>query len=145
VLVNATKTRREQIRDILARENLTSQEELMQVLARRGVHTTQPVVSRDLRALRVAKRAGVYQLLEHERVTRLDTLRSLLRSACSAGPNMVVMRTEPGAANAIARALEADQIDGLLGTVAGDDTLFVAVHDADVGQAILDRVTPLLQ
>jgi len=142
--VNTTSTRREQIRDILASQDLTSQEELLQVLARRGVRTTQPVLSRDLRALRVAKRGGVYQLLEHERVTRLDTLRSLLRSACPAGPNMVVMRTEPGAASAIARALEAERMDGMLGTVAGDDTVFVAVRDDHAGQAILDRVIPLL-
>ena len=142
--MNGTETRREQIRAILSSRNLGSQEALLHALAERGVQTTQPVLSRDLRALKAAKRGGVYQLDEAERVTRLDALSSLLRSACAAGPNLVVMRTEPGAASTIARALEAESFDGMLGTVAGDDTVVIAVSQATFGAEIIARVLPLI-
>lgn len=132
------------IRKILADQPLGSQEELLQVLAERGVRTTQPVLSRDLRAMQVAKRAGLYQLVEDERITPLTSLRSLLRSTCPAGDHMVVVRTEPGAASAVARALEAEEIDGLLGTVAGDDTVFAAVADVQVSGSVQQRVAELL-
>jgi len=142
--MNGTTDRRAMIRKILADQPLGSQEELLQVLAERGVRTTQPVLSRDLRAMQVAKRAGLYQLVEDERITPLTSLRSLLRSTCPAGDHMVVFRTEPGAASAVARALEAEEIDGLLGTVAGDDTVFAAVADVQVSGSVQQRVAELL-
>lgn len=116
----------------------------MQALAECGVQTTQPVLSRDLRALSAAKRNGVYTLLENDRVTPLENLRSLLRGTCPAGPNMVIVRCEPGAASAVARALEAEGIEGMLGTVAGDDTVFAAVDGEDTGVRVRQRVISLL-
>lgn len=142
--VTVTRTRRETILDILAERPVASQEELLRALAERGVHTTQPVLSRDLRALDVVKRGGTYQRLEAESVTPLETLSALLRSTCPAGANLVVVRCEPGAASAVARGLEAEEIDGVLGTVAGDDTVFVAVRDARVGARVRERVEGLL-
>ena len=142
--MKTVQSRRQAIREILTETEVSSQEQLLQELASRGISTTQPVLSRELRAMRVAKRGGVYQLLESERITPLESLRSLLRSTCSAGPHMVVVRCEPGAASAVARALEAESIPGLLGTVAGDDTVFAAVHSAEVGDRIRARVTALL-
>jgi transcriptional regulator of arginine metabolism len=143
--MNVTRTRRRVIRSLLVDRKVGSQEELLHALAERGVQTTQPALSRDLRALKAAKRDGFYQLLESERVTPLQSLASLLRGTCPAGPNMVVVRCEPGAASAIARALEAEGLDGLLGTVAGDDTVFAAVRDADAGDRVRGRVISLLE
>ena len=144
-MLSSTHSRREAIRDILSERRLASQEELLAALAERGVRTTQPVLSRDLRSLKVAKRDGVYQLLLSDRVTPLEALCSLLRSSCSAGPNLIVVKCEPGAASAIARALEAEQIDGVLGTVAGDDTVFVAVTGPEASLEIHERMADLLQ
>jgi len=139
-----TGDRRAALEAVLQERDCGSQEELLQALMERGVHTTQPVLSRDLRALRAAKQNGVYRLLESERVTPLENLRSLLRGTCAAGPNMVIVRCEAGAASAIARALEAEGLEGMLGTVAGDDTVFAAVENADAGERVRHRVIALL-
>ncbi len=142
--MNLTRERREVLKAVLQEQQCSSQEELLHALAERGVQTTQPVLSRDLRSLRAAKRDGVYTLLASEKVTPLESLRSLLRGTCAAGPNMVIVRCEAGAASATARALESEGIDGMLGTVAGDDTVFAAVEDADAGDRVRHRVIALL-
>ena len=142
--VSPVRDRRAVIRSILAERPVQSQAELLELLAERGFETTQPVLSRDLRALKVAKREGVYQLVADEHVTPLDNLRTLLRGARAAGDHLVVLYTEPGAANAVARALEAETPAGLVGTVAGDDTVFAAVDSRGAGDAIRARVEALL-
>ena len=139
-----TRERREVLKAVLKERKCSSQDEILQALAERGVQTTQPVLSRDLRSLRAAKRDGTYTLLANERVTPLESLCSLLRGTCAAGPHMVIVRCEAGAASAIARALESEGIDGMLGTVAGDDTVFAAVEDADAGDRVRHRVIALL-
>jgi transcriptional regulator of arginine metabolism len=138
------KDRRAAIRSLLTQEEVANQAELIEQLEARGVLTTQPVASRDLRALGAVKRGGVYVLLEGERVTPLDSLRSLLRDAEMAGPHMLVIRCEPGAASAVARAVEAEEPDGLVGTVAGDDTIHAAVSSKSAGLALARRVRALL-
>lgn len=114
-------------------------------LAENGVRTTQPVLSRDLRSLAAVKRNGIYQILEDERITPLENLSGLLRDATVAGPNLAIVHCEPGAASAIARALDSEGLQGTLGTVAGDDTIFIAVRDMEFGAAIVARVQELLQ
>ena len=76
--VAMTRDRRSALQSLLQERHCSSQEELLLALAERGVQTTQPVLSRDLRALHAAKRDGVYTLLE--RVTPLEHLRSLVRT-----------------------------------------------------------------
>lgn len=136
--------RRRAIREILKEERVASQAELLGYLEQRGFQTTQPVLSRDLRSLKVAKRDGIYQLLQQERVTPLETLRSLLRGAQPAGGSIVVVRCEPGAASAVARALDAERVPGMIGTVAGDDTVFCAITSVEAGAAIVERVRALV-
>ncbi len=142
--MSLTRRRRETISAVISSERVESQEDLLHLLRRKGVVSTQPVLSRDLRALGAVKRDGAYVLLERERITPLETLQSLLRSADSAGPNLIVVRCEPGAANAVARALEAEEPTGVLGTVAGDDTILIAVQARAAGQGVLRRVRALL-
>ncbi len=138
-----TEARRRAIREILEAEEVQSQAELLERLAERGFQATQPLLSRDLRALSVAKRGGVYRLTE--RVTRLEFLAPLLRSARPAGPNLVVIACEPGAASAVARALEAEGLPGLVGTVAGDDTIFAAVLNRADGEELKAHVLGLVE
>ena len=140
----ATQDRRDAIRELLLERPVASQEELLALLSARGVRSTQPVLSRDLRALGAVKKDGRYVLLEPERVTPLEALQSLLRGAAPAGPHLVVVRCEPGAASAVARALEAEELAGVVGTVAGDDTIFVAVESPATGRAVLARLRSLL-
>jgi len=138
----STDARRDAIRELLREQEVTSQSHLIDLLRGRGIDASQPILSRDLRALEVAKEAGVYRLAE--RVTKLDHLAMLLRGARPAGQNLVVVHCEPGAASAIARALEAEELPGLLGTVAGDDTVFVAVDGKRHAGSILGRIRSLV-
>jgi transcriptional regulator of arginine metabolism len=142
--VTQTSERRAAIRDLLSEGQVKNQYELEQRLKKRGFSASQPVLSRDLRALGVAKQGGVYQLVESERVTPLTALKSLLRAA-EAVPHFVMVHCEPGAASAVARALEAEEVSGLIGSVAGDDTVLVAVSSAAVGQRVRRRVAELIQ
>ena len=141
----STVARRQTIRHLLETTEISSQAQLIDLLAELGHKTTQPVLSRDLRSLNVAKRGGTYQLLPTERVTPLSRLQTLLRHARTAGENLVVIFCEPGAASAIARALEAEPPEGLVGTVAGDDTLFCAVESSAAGEDLAQYILSFLQ
>ncbi len=143
--MSPVQDRRAVIRELLETHQVASQAELLELLSGRGFETTQPVLSRDLRKLKVAKREGFYQLVqEGERVTPLENLQALLRGAKPAGDHLVVVFTEPGAASAIARGLESEDLPGLVGTIAGDDTVFAAVDSKASGTALKNRVISLL-
>jgi len=141
--MTSTQERRAAIRALLLESPVRNQLELREKLRKRGHAASQPVLSRDLRALGVAKRGGSYQVLENERVTPLTALRSLLRGSAPAAA-FVMVDCEPGAASAIARALEAEDLQGVVGTLAGDDTVLVAVASAAAGDRVRKRVTDLL-
>jgi len=140
----AVRERRARVRALLTENAVSSQQELLALLAADGVESTQPVLSRDLRALGAVKHGGRYVVIETDRVTRLEALQPLLRGADAAGPNLIILSCEPGSASSIARALEEEELDGLLGTVAGDDTIFVAVENERRGKAVVRRVRDLL-
>ena len=123
---------------------MATQAELLAALEHRGVSASQPVLSRDLRALGAVKAAGAYSLPAEERVTPLDDLCALLRGVDTAGPHMIVIHCEPGAAGSLARALEAESLAGVAGTIAGDDTIFVALTSHEGGRAVQRRVRSLL-
>src|SRR5262245_11351425 len=138
-----TRERRDAIRSTLSEGDVANQHDLFVRLKRRGYSASQPVLSRDLRQLGAAKRNGVYQLIEGERVTPLEALKSLLRSAESASA-FVMVHCEPGAASAVARALESEELPGLIGSVAGDDTVLVAVSSPAAGARVRRRVAELI-
>lgn len=129
---------------MLGEHEIRSQQDLIDLLANKGIATTQPMLSRDLRGLGVAKREGRYQILESDRITPLEKLSLLLRSAHQVPPNLVVLHCEPGAAHAIARALEGEELPEVRGTIAGDDTVFVAVNSKAAGQRVRRHVQALL-
>ena len=140
--MSTSEERRATIRRLVLENSISSQAELRAKLKNEGYRASQPVLSRDLRLLRVAKEAGVYQLRESERVTPLTALKSLLRSVDTAREFLLV-RCEPGAASAVARALESEELPGLSGTVAGDDTVLVALHSRAALQRVRRRVAVL--
>ena len=142
--MSTTKERRKRLIDLLGKGEASSQAELIEGLAQLGHSTTQPVMSRDLQAVGAVKVAGKYSLVGEERFTALETLSPLLRGASPAGPNMAVVHCEPGAASAIARALEGEKGLEFVGTVAGDDTVFVAVTAKAHGAKVIDRIQELV-
>jgi transcriptional regulator of arginine metabolism len=138
------EARRRALVQILEQGDAQSQAELLTALEQAGHASTQPVVSRDLRVIGAVKAEGRYSLPSEERVTPLQSLKALLRDAQLAGSHLVVVICEPGAASAIARALEAEADLPILGTVAGDDTVFVATATRADGVAIRRRVRELV-
>lgn len=135
--------RRAAIRELLLEAPVRNQEELLEKLERRGLGASQPVLSRDLRALNVAKRGGCYQIVEEERVTPLEELKSLLRTVEPVS-RFLLVSCEPGAASAVARALDSEELDGIVGTVAGDDTVLVAVKSNASALRVRRRIQELL-
>jgi transcriptional regulator of arginine metabolism len=138
-----TKVQRQQlIARLIAKKPITSQPQLLELLADEGVTATQATVSRDLEDLgavkvRVPGGETVYAIPEYEpaRVAPQDHLRRVMgewvaEAKCSG--NLVVLRTPPGCAHVVASALDRSSLPGLIGTVAGDDTL-VCVADEEIG------------
>ncbi len=139
-----TASRRASVRALILEEEVSSQQELQSLLAGRGVQATQSALSRDLKALGAVKRVGRYSLLGEELVTPRGEMAIFLRGVALAGDHMVVVDCEPGAASAVARALEAEEPPGLVGTVAGDDTFLAATDGRGTSRALERRLAGLL-
>jgi transcriptional regulator of arginine metabolism len=129
---------------------VTSQGQLVELLAADGVLATQATVSRDLEELgavkvRVAGGETVYAIpeLAHERVAPEDALRRVLGdwlADVSSSANLVVVRTPPGSAHVVGSALDRAGLPGVLGTVAGDDTILVVTASPTGGAAVAERL-----
>ena len=140
--------RQHRIVQLLEREAVTSQAQLVELLGEHGVDATQATVSRDLEelgALKVRTAGGepVYAVpdLAKDRVAPEDYLRRVLGdwvAELGVSGNLVVMRTPPGCAHVVASALDRAALPDILGTVAGDDTLVVVAAE-DVGGAEMGR------
>jgi transcriptional regulator of arginine metabolism len=132
--------RRRLVRQLVSGGTVHSQDQVVYELARHGVTVTQATVSRDFAELGIVRgvRGGqpVYLLSDdlangHD-PGALDRLRRLLADlplSIDEAPPLLVLRTSPGAANAIARAVDLLPLDGVVGTLAGDDTIFIACRD----------------
>jgi transcriptional regulator of arginine metabolism len=137
----AKQQRQRLIADWLRQHRIGSQEELVARLDLAGVPTTQATVSRDLDELGAVRVRGGgamhYRLpeqLESGNAARLDQLLADWVTEIVPAGNLVVLRTPPGSANLVANALDAAGIEEVAGTIAGDDTIFVALVDgSDVG------------
>lgn len=121
--------RREAVARILRQRPIGTQEELLQALRRAGHPSTQATLSRDLARLGArwvaAPGGGRYELPEEERRDGVPALRGLVSQVAGNG-SLVVVRTHPGSAPAVARAIDLARLPEALGTIAGDDTVFVA-------------------
>ncbi|MCU4184765.1 arginine repressor [Acidiferrimicrobium sp. IK] len=135
--------RQHRIGQILESEAVTSQAQLVELLAAAGVDATQATVSRDLEDLGAVKvRTGggesVYAVpeLPKDRVAPGDHLRRVLGEwvvEVASSANLVVVRTPPGSAHVVASALDRAGLPGIIGTVAGDDTLLVIAESGPAG------------
>jgi len=122
--------RRRAILALVARRRIATQEELAQALAARGFQASQASISRDIAALGLAKRDGRYVVpaepSPHEDPL-LTRLRECVLAIAESPPNLLVLTTPPGEASAAALALDQLALPGVAGTIAGDDTVFVAL------------------
>lgn len=126
--------RQEAIMDILLeRKGVRSQAELVELLKERGFEALQSTVSRDLQEIGVRRVKGRYVLQPWKAVRHGDFQQvvGFVQSITTAGPNLVVIRTSPSAANVVAWAIDSSAWPEVKGTVAGEDTIFVAVNGLD--------------
>lgn len=142
--------RRAQIVDLLRAEEVETQEELRRKLARRGIHVTQATVSRDIEELGLVKTRTGYRLPEAPVESRTSLqpplavrLKEFLTDARQAS-NLVVLKTRPGNAHSVAVALDADPWEGVVGTIAGDDTIFIATSSSRQAELIRKKIRALL-
>ena len=140
--------RRAQILELVRGHTVRSQEELGQLLRRRGFAVAQPTLSRDVKELGLARTPTGYvasttpsPFVPGER--RQDGLdRALAHAVLSvrAAASLVVVKTPPAEAHPVARALDEAALPGVVGTIAGDDTIFVATDDAATALRIERRL-----
>jgi len=138
--MNMKSSRLEALRMIISSQELGSQDELLKALEREGFQLTQATLSRDLKQLKVAKAATmrgkyVYVLPNdtmYKRVTTPQTAREMLQVpgfvSINFSGNMGVIKTRPGYASSIAYNIDNHPIDEILGTIAGDDTIFIVIR-----------------
>jgi transcriptional regulator of arginine metabolism len=135
--------RREAILALLGSGVVRRQAELTQLLRKRGFPVTQSSVSRDLRELGVLKASGRYLAPPPETAHAhgsFGALAQFVRSARPAGAALTVLRTSTGAAQSVAVALDKAAWPEVVGTISGDDTIFIATPDGRSQQRLLARL-----
>ncbi|MGH8900283.1 MAG: arginine repressor [Egibacteraceae bacterium] len=142
-----TDRRRQLVRELVALRQITSQEELVDLLRQEGVVATQPTVSRDLEVLGITKVRGAngrlfYTVPNHAGLVQV--LRQFATGIDASG-NLAVVRTPPGVAAAVAAAIDAGVVPGVLATVQGDDTVLVVAVEGISGREVADRLTAIKQ
>ena len=141
--------RRTQIVDLLRNEEIETQGELRRKLARRGIHVTQATVSRDIEELGLVKTRTGYRLpgaadpVTPPQLSTAVVLKEFLTDARQAA-NLVVLKTRPGNAHSIAVALDAEPWEGVVGTLAGDDTIFIATPGSRQAAQIRKKILALV-
>lgn len=138
----AQSDRREAIRQLLETSPAATQRSLVDALIQRGFVATQSSVSRDLREIGAIKTAGGYALpgATAGGDEELAQVADLLVDLKSAGPNLLVIRTETGAAQRVALALDRCNWPEIVGNVGGDDTVFTATPSAAAQRNLITRI-----
>lgn len=133
-------SRQNAILEIISEKDIETQNQLMQELAARGVKSTQATLSRDIKDMRLVKELGPsgnyrYVVAAKTETTDLDMrLKKILRESLvsyDVAQNLLVIRTLPGLASAACSAFDSMEIENLVGTLAGDDTAFLAMRDKE--------------
>ncbi len=132
------RERQQKILGLIRAKPIGTQEDLRALLERAGVPATQSSVSRDLEELGVVKHHGHYTLPR----TNGTPSRGLL-SLDQAGDSLVIARTFPGLASAVAVEIDAAAIPEIVGTIAGEDTIFIAVRDPKSQRAAVKGIWDL--
>ena len=139
--------RRRMILEAIAETRIETQEQMVAALATRGIEASQASVSRDITALRLVKADGRWTAPPRELSTANpleERISGRLRSVTPAGDHLLVLKTPPGEAQGVALALDDLEREGVVGTLAGDDTIFVAVVGVDAGSEVAEWLGSLI-
>jgi transcriptional regulator of arginine metabolism len=140
--MNGAPARRTVLAKIIREQAVGRQTELVALLRKRGVVATQSSVSRDLRELGVAKLGDRYVLPETAIAPKSDfaTLKQFVNARLTAGNNLTVLKTTIGSAQSVAVAIDTAQWPEVVGTISGDDTIFIATAGAEAQRQLGDRL-----
>jgi transcriptional regulator of arginine metabolism len=134
------RDRQQKILSLIQAKPIGTQEDLRAMLERAGVAATQSSVSRDLEELGIVKQHGHYTLPR----ANGTSARGLL-SLDQAGESLVIARTLPGLASAVAVEIDSAALADVVGTIAGEDTIFIAVRCAKAQRTIIKKVWELFK
>ena len=137
------------ILDILSSQNIETQQQLREALSARGVHSTQATLSRDIRDMRLVKVPGAdgrshYALPpESESDDSHIRLRKIMREGVRSfdvAQNLLVIKTLPGLASAVCSAIDGMGLEELVGSIAGDDTAFLALRSSEAAEKLYREI-----
>lgn len=147
-------TRQAKIMEIISTQDVETQEQLLQHLQEAGFHSTQATISRDIKELRIVKELtslGTYRYCAAAKEvpnTSLGRLNTIFRECVTDfayAQNIVVIHTMPGLAGAAGSALDAMNMSVILGTLAGDDTVFIVMRDSNAAAAFCGEIKSLIK
>ena len=139
--------------EIISTRDIETQEQLLEALQNAGVSSTQATISRDIKELHIVKeltKFGTYRYTTANKEVsatfsnRLNTIFKECVTGYDYSQNIVVIRTIPGLAGAAASSVDAMAMSFVLGTIAGDDTVFIVMRDSNAAAAFCSEVKNLL-
>ena len=133
--------RQQKILDLIIAENITTQEDLSESLEKNGIFVNQSSVSRDLDELGIIKINGFYSLPQIQNPANKFGLVALE----TAGNSLIVAKCESGLASAVAVLIDRAKILEIVGTVAGDDTIIIAVKDIKMQKNAIRKIWEIFQ
>lgn len=147
------RSRHDKIIEIIARNDVETQEQLASLLKEAGYDVTQATVSRDIRQMKLSKQVTedgkqkyVYSTADSEAMQ--DKYVSVLKAgyvSMEVAQNLLVIKTVSGMAMALATAIDALDIPEVIGCIAGDDTIFVAIRSYEEALVVRDRFSEMLR
>ncbi|MBQ9044796.1 MAG: arginine repressor [Oscillospiraceae bacterium] len=146
-------TRQNVILSIIEKEDIETQNQLMEALAKRGITSTQATLSRDIRELHLVKTmtpTGIYRYTvpaKNEKPVHDERLRKIFRESVThhtSAQNIIVLKTLPGLAGAAASTIDGMHIESLAGTIAGDDTALLIMQDAESAKSFCKEIDEML-
>ena len=141
--------RQAKILELIAEKDIETQEQLLNELEGCGFATTQATISRDIKELRIIKELGINGIYRYsvsskqQEPTCSAKLNSIFKQCvvtCDHAQNIVVIKTMPGLASAACSAMDAMDIETIIGTLAGDDTGFILMKDTASASALCSDV-----
>lgn len=146
------KKRLEKILELIKKHDIENQDVLMKMLQKEGFNVTQATISRDIKELdliKVVSNFGGYKYVERESGNKENATKfiSIFRDSVVSidfAVNMVVIKSYPGMANAACAAIDNMPWNGVLGTIAGDDTIFVVCTSEESASEMCEEISKLI-
>ena len=137
-------SRIEALKMLISSQDLCSQDEVLQALQKEGFELTQATLSRDMKQLKVAKAASMNGKYVPTPKKAMEMLQTPGFMSLNISGNMAVIKTRPGYASAIAYNIDNANIDSILGTIAGDDTIFMVVKEGVDEEQLFEELNDII-